>query len=216
MHSPTTRAMVRLLSGTTPQGWIGSFGSLTTALAGRTVFSRNQKPGSARVSSRHLLISWMPRWKLWPAEKERPCRLLAPPFRRRSGPQKAREMGAMGSVLVTHGALPVRLYWSMSLRRALADNTSFVKKKSDLIQEFAQCGRANRRYLSATNHRWWAGAVSRHRSQRPRSVANGMRGSHLKQFSERVGHYRVSPSYRTDDGYRLGQWVSVQRSVKLL
>jgi Helicase associated domain len=38
--------------------------------------------------------------------------------------------------------------------------------------------------------------------------------SHLKQFSERVGHCRVSQSYRTDDGYRLGQWVSVQRSVK--
>jgi hypothetical protein len=38
--------------------------------------------------------------------------------------------------------------------------------------------------------------------------------SHLKRFSERVGHCRVSQSYRTDDGYRLGQWVSVQRSVR--
>ena len=38
--------------------------------------------------------------------------------------------------------------------------------------------------------------------------------SHLKQFSEREGHCRVSRSYRTDNGYRLGQWVSVQRTNK--
>jgi hypothetical protein len=38
--------------------------------------------------------------------------------------------------------------------------------------------------------------------------------SHLKRFSERVGHCRVSHIYRSDDGYPLGQWVSVQRYVK--
>jgi hypothetical protein len=38
--------------------------------------------------------------------------------------------------------------------------------------------------------------------------------SHLKRFSERVGHCRVSQSYRTDEGYRLGQWVSIQRANK--
>jgi predicted helicase len=38
--------------------------------------------------------------------------------------------------------------------------------------------------------------------------------SYLKQFSEREGHCRVANGYKTDDGYRLGQWVGDQRSRK--
>ena len=38
--------------------------------------------------------------------------------------------------------------------------------------------------------------------------------SHLKNVAEREGHCRVLQRDKTDDGYRLGQWVSVQRSTK--
>src|SRR5229473_7387000 len=38
--------------------------------------------------------------------------------------------------------------------------------------------------------------------------------SHLMHFSDREGHCRVPQRHKTDDGYRLGQWVKVQRTNK--
>ena len=38
--------------------------------------------------------------------------------------------------------------------------------------------------------------------------------SHLKQFSDRETYCRVPVRYETDDGYRLGQWVNIQRTTK--
>ena len=35
--------------------------------------------------------------------------------------------------------------------------------------------------------------------------------SHLQKFSDREGNCRVPQHYKTDEGYRLGQWVTVQR-----
>ena len=37
------------------------------------------------------------------------------------------------------------------------------------------------------------------------------RFANLKQYSEREGHSRVPYHYKTDDDFRLGQWVSSQR-----
>jgi superfamily II DNA or RNA helicase len=37
---------------------------------------------------------------------------------------------------------------------------------------------------------------------------------YLKEFVEREGHCRVSQTHTTDDGYRLGSWVSNQRTIK--
>ena len=38
--------------------------------------------------------------------------------------------------------------------------------------------------------------------------------SHLKAFSEREGHCRVPMRYKTEKGYKLGQWIIVQRMKK--
>jgi hypothetical protein len=37
--------------------------------------------------------------------------------------------------------------------------------------------------------------------------------SHVKKFSEQHGHCRIPHGFETEDGYRLGQWVVVQRST---
>jgi superfamily II DNA or RNA helicase len=37
---------------------------------------------------------------------------------------------------------------------------------------------------------------------------------HLKEYSDREGHCQVSVGYRTADGYRLGQWMALQRTTK--
>jgi hypothetical protein len=38
--------------------------------------------------------------------------------------------------------------------------------------------------------------------------------SYLEAYVEQVGHARVPAKYKTEDGYRLGQWISRQRTKK--
>ena len=38
--------------------------------------------------------------------------------------------------------------------------------------------------------------------------------SHLKKFVEKEGHSRIPQKFKTEDGYKLGQWASMQRTSK--
>ncbi|RUM51506.1 MAG: hypothetical protein DSY87_09150, partial [Methylococcus sp.] len=38
--------------------------------------------------------------------------------------------------------------------------------------------------------------------------------SYLKEFVAQEGHARVQRNFKTEDGYKLGQWVRVQRLNK--